>query len=171
MNVRDSNSRISVYHRILDRARKTVEDAEEQSLEGLKYEIEKATEFEADVEELARNEVDLIAAYVKRDLGHIYHFMAETGQGIADWLHFDVQLLEDRTWQWLSTVAVKTTVELASLQQQFEIESALYSVNEVAGPGLLICQQCGHRHYIHHTDVVKACTECGFDQFRRPQKD
>ncbi|MDR9426463.1 MAG: metalloendopeptidase, partial [Marinobacter sp.] len=82
--------------RMLERVQTRLREVQKTSLETLEDEIQRAAEFEYDLEEMTREEVDLLSAYLKRDLQHLMQFVDETGEGLKEWLQLDLSMLEHR---------------------------------------------------------------------------
>ena len=69
-----SGKALEVYDRMLERVKARLHDLEETSLQTLEEEVQKAVEFEYELEEMTREEADLLGAYLQRDLEHLLHF-------------------------------------------------------------------------------------------------
>lgn len=156
------------YERIIHRVEASLGKAEEVTLEGLKYDIDQAIEFEADVEELTRQEISLLGAYLKRDLKSLNRFMGVTGKGLAEWLKFDVGLLENKLRGMLKQVADKTVVERQLLDEELaEHDEEVYMSNEYVLPGTFVCDNCETEQEFIKPGFLMSCEECGGDQFQR----
>ena len=81
-----SGKALQVYDRMLERVQTRLHDLQESSLETLENEVREAAEVEIELEEMTREEIDLLSAYLKRDLEHLVHFVDETGEGLKEWL-------------------------------------------------------------------------------------
>jgi hypothetical protein len=157
----------STYHSLLNRIKEGLESAEEKTWEGIKYEIEQAIELEAAAEEMSREEIALLAAYLKKDLKSLTHYVEETGKGLADWLKFDAQLLEQRFLDLLLSVADKTTLEQQELEQHIKQGSAGYMAGEYVMPGTFACDGCGELVVFSRPQILNPCAKCNSAQFMR----
>jgi hypothetical protein len=100
------------YDRILDRLRGSLDDAGLTTWESLQARIREVVELEMAAEEMTRDELDLLSAYVERDLKSLGYYAHETGEGIAAWLHFDLNVLEQTLIKRLWDLADQTRVQL-----------------------------------------------------------
>ncbi|MCP5161546.1 MAG: zinc ribbon-containing protein [Hahellaceae bacterium] len=156
-----------VYNRMLERAEKTIAQLEVKSWEAIKAEIDEAIEFEHDLAELTREEVDLLGAYIKRDLQQFSEYVAETGQGIREWFRMDIALVEERVREALLSIADKTQVGLLELDQKIHHDPGLYMTGEIACAGMLQCSECGYMMCLTETRHIDACHQCGSHYFKR----
>ena len=100
-----SGKALEVYDRMLERVQTRLHELQETSLQTLEEEVQKAIEVEYEVEEMTREEADLLGAYLQRDLEHLLHFVEETGEGLGEWLQLDIALLEHTLADRLLSVA------------------------------------------------------------------
>lgn len=156
------------YERIIHRVEESLGKAEDVTLESLKHDIDQAIEFEEDVEELTRQELSLLGAYLKRDLKGLNRFMDSTGKGLAEWLKFDIGLLENKLLSMLKQVADKTIIEQQQLGEKLdEQDEEVYMSNEYVLPGTFICNNCETEQEFIKPGFLMSCDECGGDQFQR----
>ena len=151
------------YELMLERAMADFHKAEDKSRDALHRFINAARDKAVELEELTEEEADRVAKYLKRDLDHQAKYLAESGKELADWLGFDVALLEERTRDALLSVADPTVVELLALKAQ----AATYHTGEVAGPGTLVCAACGERLHFHRASRIPPCPKCHGTVFHR----
>src|SRR5690554_8099634 len=70
------------YDRVLERLRQRLDEAGEVSWDYLQQQIEEAAELELAAEEMTRDEIELMKAYLRRDLKQLGYYAHETGDGI-----------------------------------------------------------------------------------------
>ena len=58
--------------------------------------------------ELSREEAERVAGYVERDMKDAAGFLGETHQELADWLKFDLRMIESRLLEMFANVADRT---------------------------------------------------------------
>jgi len=163
-----SGKALQVYDRMLERVRQRLAEVGETSRRTLEEEIRKAAEAEYELEEMTREELDLLGAYLERDLRHLLHFVEETGEGLAEWLQLDLSLLERQLAESLLSVADKTLVDTLELQQKLENEDAgHYIAGEVATAGMFRCLNCNHMLCLTRTSHLQPCEACGSRYFER----
>lgn len=157
----------TAYRRILHQLTDKIEEAEKKTWSAIKHDIDQAVELEAAAEEMTREELSLLAAYLKRDLEHFTHFVAETRHGLAEWLQFDIELLEDKIVGLLLSIADKTTVAQNDLRRWSERETVTYKAGEYVMGGTFVCVSCGDNYVFTHPVHLEICVECGAGEFRR----
>lgn len=158
---------IQTYDRMLARVEERLADAEDRTWEGLKREINDAVEFEEGVQRLTREEVSLLGAYLRRDLGHMVQFVNETGGGVREWLRLDLALVEQRLLDLLLSIADNTKVDSLELEQRISHGPGRYMSGEVATAGVLRCLDCGHAVCLTETAHVEPCHRCQSHYFER----
>ncbi len=119
-----------------------------------------------ELQEITREDANKVADYVNRDLHEMGRYLHETGQELHDWFRFDVKLIEDRMLEKLISVADKTRLELAALQEQNR-EASRWQTGEITGPGTLICLQCGEQLHFKKTGYIPPCPKCHKTKFKR----
>ncbi|ABC32025.1 predicted metalloendopeptidase [Hahella chejuensis KCTC 2396] len=158
---------VQAYNNILQRVEKSLADVEVKTWETIKQEIDQAVEFEQGLAKLTKEEWNLLEAYVKRDMKELYHFVAETGKGLREWLKLDLDLIEQRIGDALLSIADKTLVDLEKLDYQLHHDPGTYVAGEVACPGVLRCDQCGKMVCLVETSHIDACHRCQGIYFQR----
>ncbi len=156
-----------VYNRLLERVYLSVEGFEEKSWPFIKEKIEEAAEVELAAEEMTREELDLLQAYLKRDLKELGFYAHKTGEGLASWLKFDLNILEQRFVDLLKGMADKTRIEQTELNQRLEHGPADYIAGEIATVGTLRCLECGSLVQFKETSVIEPCHQCQSRYFHR----
>ncbi|MDX1457542.1 MAG: zinc ribbon-containing protein [Marinobacter sp.] len=163
-----SGQALKVYDRMLQRVQGGLNEAEEITLDGLTEEIGKAVEVEYALEEMTREEVDLLSAYLKRDLEHLMHFVDETGEGLAEWLQLDISLIEHQLADMLFSVADKTRLDTLELNQKLDNDDQSHYISgEVATAGMFKCLNCGHMKCLTATSHIQPCEACGSHYYER----
>jgi len=143
---------------------------EDRTLDVIESELEEAIEIEATAEEMARDELDLLGAYLRRDIQSLRDYIASTGKGLKEWLRFDTGLLENRLAELLLMVADETTVQQAELRQQAQTDPCFTAGESVLG-GTFSCIDCGDVYVYHQPTQLKPCIECGGEVFHRISVD
>ncbi|MBS98173.1 MAG: metalloendopeptidase [Oceanospirillaceae bacterium] len=154
------------YDRILDRLTERLDKAGEYSWDYIQEQIEDAAELELAAEEMTRDEVDLLKAYIRRDLKQLGYYIHETGAGVAAWLHFDLNILERQVIDRLLAVADRTRIDYELLREQLEHGENEYLAGEITAPGTLECRVCGAAQQLTETSKIEPCG-CGAVVFSR----
>ncbi|WP_303290609.1 zinc ribbon-containing protein [Marinobacter sp. SS5-14b] len=163
-----SGKALEAYDRMLERVQTRLHELQETSLQTLEEEVQKAVEFEYELEEMTREEADLLGAYLERDLEHLMQFVEETGEGLKEWLQLDISLLEQTLADRLLSVADKTLVDTLELSQKLENEDVGHYISgEVATAGMFRCLNCSHMLCLTKTSHLHPCEACGSHYFER----
>lgn len=157
---------VQAYHRMIERVRQGAEDAESRALPTIRHSIEKARDTAVELEELTHDEAEKVAYYLKRDVQDAGKHLAETRHELADWLRFDISLIEDQLLDVFSRVADRTRLEWLELQEELDKDPPYHS-GEVTGPGSLYCAACNEAVHFHHVARIPECPACGNTTFRR----
>ncbi len=163
-----SGKALEVYDRMLERVQGRLKLAQETSLKTLEEEINNAIQFEYELEEMTREEADLLGAYLQRDLAHLMHFVDETGEGLTEWLQLDISLLEHQLADRLLSVADRTRVDTLELNQKLENDDVGHYISgEVATAGMFRCLNCSHMRCLTATSHLEPCDACGSHYYER----
>lgn len=163
-----SGKALEAYDRMLERVQGRLKLAQEASLETLEEEVRSAIQFEYELEEMTREEADLLGAYLQRDLAHLLHFVEETGEGLTEWLQLDISLLEHQLADRLLSVADRTLVDTLELRQKLENDDAGHYISgEVATAGMFRCLNCSHMRCLTATSHLEPCDACGSHYYER----
>ena len=114
---------------------------------------------------IGEGETIQLEKYLQRDLTDAAHYVKETGREIADWIGFDVTLVEKAFWHMFTEAADKTTLELVKLKIQ--ADAAGYHTGELTGLGTLVCNQCGRALHFHKPNRIPPCPKCQGTHFHR----
>lgn len=163
-----SGQALKVYDRMLERVQRGLAEAGDVTVNGVREEIAKAIEVEYALEEMTREETDLLGAYLTRDLGHLLHFIDETGEGLEEWLQLDISLIEHQLADMLFSIADKTQLDTLELKQKLANEDVSHYISgEVATAGMFKCLNCGHMKCLTATSHIEPCEACNSHYFER----
>lgn len=157
---------VTAYNRMMERVRSMIDRAGERALPTLQHRIDAAKDKAVELGELTREEAEKVGDYLKRDIEDAAGYLAEPSQEFADWLRFDIELIEERLLEMFLAVADRTKVELLQLQRQAERADAWHT-GELAGIGTLECLDCGKQIHFHTTGRIPPCPSCHGTAFRR----
>lgn len=157
---------ISAYDRMLKRIGELARDSKPHLEQALDKAAEKATELE----ELSREEAERVAAYLRRDLDDAADFIDKTGEGLGDWLKFDIGLVERELLDEFSHMVDHTRASLDKLERDANRYGEWHS-GEVVSIGTLECKACGEKLHFHHTGHIPPCPKCRGSKFRRISRE
>ena len=125
-----------------------------------------------------------ISEYIKRDINDAAEYMMETNAEFYDWLLLDIDLIERKVVDLFLSVANDTRIELEQFKDVSIVsaghvykdtdfldehldQTPIYRSGETAGPGSLICENCGKTKPFLTSNMIRDCKECGHDRFIR----
>ncbi len=161
----EKNRLHNAYNRMLEQLREAYSEIEDSSEQALKLRIDYAKDKLHEMEEWSREEIDHIGDYLQRDVQDAATYLSETGQGLRDWLKFDLQLAESSFAEMFANAADTTRIELEKFRQQ--AEQGDWYTGDITGPGILACKKCGHRIRVETTSHVAPCPKCLGTVFRK----
>ncbi|MEJ2387273.1 MAG: zinc ribbon-containing protein [Chromatiaceae bacterium] len=157
---------IDAYERMIKRTGEFFEQAEQERAPRLRHVIEKVRDNMVELGELTREEAIKVGAYVERDIQDAARYIAETGDNLRAWWHFDVDLMEQRLLDLFALAADQTRLQLESWAEQAR-QASVYGTGEITGPGTLVCNACGKRIQMHKAGQIPPCPKCHATAFTR----
>ncbi|OBT12880.1 hypothetical protein A9264_15755 [Vibrio sp. UCD-FRSSP16_10] len=110
--------------------------------------------------DMTKDELALISAYVKSDLQEFASSFEESKSGPF------YLMITNTVWQSLLDITDKTKVEWVEFFQDLD-HQGVYKVGELIGLGTLVCEKCGHKTQYNHPTEIISCAKCGHDEFTR----
>lgn len=151
----------------MPKQKKGYEELLENVVETLKHspeEVENVLETSGKVvsaaNDMTKDEMALISAYVKSDLKEFAESYEESKNS-----PFSI-MIEDSLWQGLLDITDRTRLEWVELFKDLE-HQGLYQVGDMIGLGVLVCENCGHRTEYNHPTEIEPCIKCGNTAFHR----
>ena len=157
---------VDAYNKMMERLHHIREDAEEQTLPNIQRQIDAAKRHAVELKELTVDEAEMVAAYLRRDLHDAANYLENTGKELSSWLTFDLQLVEERLWDWFTSVADKTRLELSQLTADSPVTKPYHS-GDITTIGSLICLGCGEQLDFKETRLIPPCPRCGHTLYQR----
>jgi len=156
----------AAYRQTMETLKTRIQAAEAEGLPMVRHGIEDAAETAAGVQQLTREELDLLKAYVRRDLADAGHYLATSGEDLRAWFRFDLELVEARLLAWFGAAADRTRLEYQQFAESLE-QASHYHCGEITGPGTLVCERCGTALSFKEPQPIPACAACGHTVFVR----
>ena len=158
---------VQAYNRMMERVKGSLERAEKAAAPRLRQAIDAAEEKAVELGELSREEAIKVADYLRRDLQEAGEYMAgPKGQELADWLRFDIELIEERMLEMFLTAADQAKLDMLTFEEQL-IEATERHTGEITGPGTLVCQDCGEVLHFHEAGHIPPCPKCRGTVYQR----
>ena len=161
------NKLVTAYNDMLTSLHEDLGDASKT----LARAIDVAREKTSEIGSLTQEEIHKVANFVQRDIEEAALALAaedeaDNNDSLSEWLKFDIQLIENFAIDAFLSVADKTRLEIAKLEQQAK-SSRAYLSGEISSPGTLICTQCKKPISFKTTCEIPVCPECGSNTFQR----
>lgn len=148
------------YEAFIAQLRKQWEETEEFQGERLNRMIDRVQAYLEAAGDLTKDELALIAEYVKRDLGNYDEGKSEAPESAF------MLALKDTAWSWLADVTDRAQVEWQELADELE-HKGIYRAGDWVGLGVLVCDSCEWRHTVLHPEQLGTCPECGANEYHR----
>lgn len=141
-----------------------MKSAIERSPEELNLWISTSEKYAEAAKDMTKDEMSLIASYLKRDLKEFSRDYEESKKSFPSSPFY--QLTANSIWQGLLDITDKTRIEMFEMFDDLE-HQGVYRSGEVIGLGILVCEKCGHKEEYNHASTIQVCTECGGEEFNR----
>ena len=171
MNEQELEQKLAAgYDKMMSRIEQLLDKAEQEALPILQNNIEQAKNQAIELKEVSSEEAEKIARYIRRDIHDAADYIEKSGKELSTWLHFDLELVEERILDAFSKVADKTRLELAQLAQQAK-RNQEYHTGEITSIGTLSCQSCDTLMHFKKTGHIPPCPKCHKTLFIRTYQE
>jgi rubrerythrin len=159
----DKNKLINAYTNLMEHIYEVMDDTLHSFAEALEISKEKLRH----ASDLTNEEWDKVSDFVKRDVEHAAHGLSskEDNNSLSEWFKFDVKLLENFALDAFLSIADKTRIELAKLQEL--AKAHVYHSGDITMPGTFICDGCGKEIAFKTASEIPACPACHAKTFIR----
>lgn len=153
---------ITAYSEFLQHLHETMENTLNSFTDAFEISKDKTNENS----DLTADELEHVSTQVKRDVEHAaQNLPAHDNNSLSDWLKFDIELVENLTWDAFLSVADKTRVELAKLEQ--EAKTHKYQSGDITIAGTFLCDDCGKEIAFKTASRIPPCPTCHNHTFVR----
>lgn len=159
------NKLIKAYDDLMGHLYEALDDTLHSVAEALEIAKEKTSALGGHTQE----EINKIADFVMRDVEHAATANPSSqhdNNSLAEWLKFDIDLIENFALDAFLDIADKTRVKLAALEMDAK-QYHPYKSGEIASPGTFVCEQCGKQIAFKSTSVIPECPACHAHDFTR----
>ncbi len=157
---------VHAYNTMMERVKAALDIVDKQTVATLDEGIEAAKDKAVELGELTREEAEKIGDFLRRDLEDAGEYLADTGDELRQWLHFDLELIEERLWEMFQQAADQTKLAFLQLAERAQRASE-YHTGEITTVGTLRCVQCGELLHFHATGHIPPCPKCHSSVFKR----
>lgn len=112
------------YAILLQKAQQAAQHTKEEILSTMHRAIDAASEKEAELAHLSREELEKVKQTLKADLDAISRYFAEVGEGIEEILTMDAAYLEEKFLEISEQLADPTVVQLARMRLLAAVKGA-----------------------------------------------
>ncbi|MFK5985572.1 MAG: zinc ribbon-containing protein [Pseudomonadota bacterium] len=158
------------YDTMMEQLSAWVEKTDETAGPLLTNGIQDAEKFMHDLGKWSKDEIDLLSRYIKRDIHDVAVNLEKQNKSLAEWLQFDVQLIESKLLEVFSTMTDKTRLELNKLSHLAEREH-IWHTGEVTSVGTITCKQCKTQLHYQKAGRIPPCPKCHKTEFVRANND
>ena len=157
------NKLIKAYDDLMGHLYEAMDDTLHTVAEAL--EIAKEKTFSLGIH--TQDEINQVVDSVMRDVEHAAVSSPNRHQdSLAEWLKFDIDLIENFAIARFWDIADKTRVKLAALEMDAK-QYHPYQSGDIAGPGTFVCDVCGKQIAFKSTSVLPKCPACQAINFTR----
>ncbi len=159
----NKNKLIAAYSNLMKHLHETMEDTLHSFAEALEISKEKTSKDSS----LTSDELDKVTKFVKRDIEHAAQGLStqEDKDSLSEWFKFDIELIENFALDAFLSLADKTRLELAKLEQLAEAHT--YHSGDITVPGTFICDDCGKEIAFKTPSEIPDCPQCQGKTFIR----
>ncbi len=159
----NKNKLLSAYTDFMKHLHEAMEDTLHSFAEALEISKEKTRAGN----DLTNEELDKVSEFVKRDIEHAAHGLSaeEDNDSLSEWFKFDIELIENFALDAFLSVADKTRLELAKLEQLAEAHT--YHSGDITVPGTFVCDDCGKEIAFKTASEIPECPKCHGKTFIR----
>ncbi|MGZ8162182.1 MAG: zinc ribbon-containing protein [Methylobacter sp.] len=159
----NKNKLVKAYTELMEHLYEAMDDTLHSFADALEISKEKIRK----TSDLTNEELDRVSNYVKRDIEHAAHGLSnkEDSQSLSEWFKFDIELIENFALEAFLSLADKTRLELAKLEQQAEQNT--YHTGDITGPGTFVCDVCSKEISFKSTSEIPRCPDCRSKTFFR----
>jgi rubrerythrin len=156
------NKFVKAYDELMEHLYEIMDDSLHSVAEAMDIAKEKT------IEGLSQEDLDRIAHFLMRDIEHAADStpVDNDSNSLSEWFKFDIELLENFALDTFTSIADKTRIELAKIENQAKKYHS-YKSGDIAGPGTFVCDQCGKQIAFKSTSEIPECPECKAKTFSR----
>lgn len=159
----NKNKLVKAYTDLMEHLYEAMDDTLHSFADALEISKEKTKK----TSDLTDEELDKVSRYVKRDIEHAAHGLSnkEDSESLSEWFKFDIELIENFALDAFLSLADKTRLELAKLEQLAEQNT--YHTGDITGPGTFVCDFCSKEISFKSTSEIPGCPDCRGKTFFR----
>jgi len=156
------NKFVKAYDELMENLYEIMDDSIHSVADAMEIAKEKT------IEGLSQEDIDRVANFLMRDIEHIASSNPPiiNNESLSECFKFDVELLENFALDAFTSIADKTRIELAKIENQAKKYHS-YKTGDIVGPGTFVCDLCGKQIAFKSTSEIPECPECKAKTFAR----
>jgi len=162
----ENKTLIPAFDRMIERVKEVIGQTEQDLSPRIHYAFQQAREKAVELGELTKEEAERISDYLMRDLHNAAEFLERNELEFADWLHFEVDLIEESLLDSVPLLIDETRLALDQLSRDAELYGE-WNTGEITLPGTLQCTACGKQAHFHKSGHIPPCSGCQATVFKR----
>jgi len=158
------NKFVEAYNKLMEHLYEIMDD----TLHSVADAMEMAKEKTSELGGLTQEEINEVADFLMRDIEHAAHSTPaiSDNNSLNEWFKFDIDLIENFALDDFFSLADKTRIELAKIENLAK-KFHPYKSGDITGPGTFNCDQCGKQLAFKTTSQIPECPECKAKTFTR----
>jgi len=158
------NKFVEAYNDLMEHLYEIMDDTLHSVADAMEIAKEKTSQLGG----LTQEEINEVATFLMRDIEHAAITVPAVSDknSLAEWFHFDINLIENFALDDFFSLADKTRIELAKIENEAK-KYHPYKSGDITGPGSFICDNCGKQIAFKSTSEIPECPECKAKTFTR----
>ena len=158
------NKFVKAYNDLMEHLYEIMDDTLHSVADAMDIAKEKTSELGG----LTQEEINQVADFLMRDIEHAANSTpaVSSKDSLSEWFKFDIDLIENFALDDFFSLADKTRIELAKIENQAKLYHT-YKSGDITGPGTFTCDQCGKQIAFKSTSQIPECPECKTKTFSR----
>jgi len=158
------NKFVEAYNKLMEDLYEIMDDTLHSVADAMEIAKEKTSKLGG----LTQEEINEVANFLMRDIEHAAMTSPTVSDksSLAEWFKFDIDLIENFAFDDFFSLADKTRIELAKIENQAK-KYHPYQSGDITGPGTLVCDSCGKQIAFKSTSEIPECPECKAKTFTR----
>lgn len=165
-NKQDSNRLVNAYNAIMKQLHQLVDKTDKEIKPKIIHALENIDDQAEHLGELTREEMELLNAYITRDLHDAAEFLEENSAEFKDWINLQTDLVEGQLLDVMPPLVDETRLALEQIRERAD-RFGEWHTGEVVAPGLFECKQCHKQIELHKTAHIPPCPKCHGSVYKR----
>lgn len=162
----ESNRLVNAYNAIMNQLHQLVDKADKDIKPKIIHALENIDEQAEHLGELTREEIELLNAYITRDLHDAAEFLEENSAEFKDWINLQTDLAEGQLLEVMPPLVDETRLALEQIRERAD-RFGEWHTGEVVAPGMFECKKCHQQIELHKTAHIPPCPKCHGSTFKR----